>query len=51
MKRSCIGLALGALVAVGAALSLPSCGFDKKLVGLTISPTNSSFRPRDKRSS
>jgi len=38
MKRSYIGLALGALVAVGAALSLPSCGHDQKLVGLEVQP-------------
>ena len=39
MKRSYIGLALGALVAVGAALSLPSCGHDRKLVSLTVQPS------------
>ena len=39
MKRSYIGLALGALVAVGAALSLPSCGHSQKLVGLTVQPS------------
>lgn len=38
MKRSYIGLALGALVAVGAALSLPSCGHHQKLVSLTVQP-------------
>ncbi len=38
MKRSYIGLALGALVAVGAALSLPSCGHDQKLVSLAVTP-------------
>ena len=43
MKRSYIGLALGALVAVGAVLSLPSCGHDQKLVSLTITPTTSTF--------
>jgi hypothetical protein len=43
MKRSYIGLALGALVAVGAVLSLPSCGHDQKLVSLAISPTTSTF--------
>ena len=43
MKRSYIGLALGALVAVGAALSLPSCGHDQKLVSLTITPTTFTF--------
>lgn len=43
MKRSYIGLALGALVAVGAALSLPSCGHDQKLTGLTIQPQTFTF--------
>ncbi len=38
MKRSYIGLALGVLVAVGAALSLPSCGHDQKLVSLEVQP-------------
>src|SRR5208283_2374927 len=43
MKRSYIGLALGALVAVGVALSLPSCGHDQKVVGITITPTTFTF--------
>ena len=43
MQRSYIGLALGALVMVGAVLSLPSCGHDQKLVTLTITPTTSTF--------
>ena len=43
MKRSYIGLALGALMAVGVAVSLPSCGHDQKVVGLTITPTTSTF--------
>jgi len=43
MKRSYIGLAMGVLVAVGAVLSLPSCGHDQKLVTLTITPTTSTF--------
>jgi len=30
---------LGALVAVGAAFSLPSCGHSQKLVGLTVQPS------------
>jgi hypothetical protein len=38
MKWSYIGLAFGALVAVGAVLSLPSCGNDKKLVGIAVQP-------------
>jgi len=43
MKRKYVGLALGALLAVGGALSLPSCGHDQKVVGLTITPTTSTF--------
>jgi Divergent InlB B-repeat domain len=39
MKWSFIGLALGALVVVGAVLSLPSCGHDQKLVSLTVQPS------------
>ncbi len=46
-KRSYIGLALGALVAVGAVLSLPSCGFNKKLVNITIQPTAFTFGAPD----
>jgi uncharacterized repeat protein (TIGR02543 family) len=38
MKRSYIGLALSALVVVGAVLSLPSCGNQKKLVNLDVQP-------------
>jgi hypothetical protein len=43
MKRSGIGLALGALVAVGAVLSLPGCGHDKKLVSLQVQPSGFTF--------
>ena len=43
MKRRYIGLAMGALVAIGAALSFPSCGHDQKLVSLTISPPTHEF--------
>jgi hypothetical protein len=43
MKRSYIGLALGALVALGAAASLPSCGHDQKLVSLAITPASPGF--------
>ncbi len=43
MKRSFIGLALGALVALGGVLSLPSCGHDQKLVSLQIEPQNFTF--------
>jgi|CZKY01.1.fsa_nt_gi hypothetical protein len=47
MKRSYIGLALGALVAVGAVLSLPSCGHDQKLVELQILPQTFTFLTPD----
>jgi hypothetical protein len=43
MKRSGIGLALGALIAVGAVLSLPGCGHDKKLVSLQVQPSGFTF--------
>lgn len=43
MKRRYIGLAMGTLVAVGAALSLPSCGHDQKLVNLQIQPSSFTF--------
>lgn len=43
MKWRHIGLALGTLVAVGAALSLPSCGHDQKLVQLAINPSTFTF--------
>ena len=43
MKRSYIALALGALVALGAVLSLPSCGHDQKLVSITIQPSTFTF--------
>ncbi len=43
MKRSYIGLALGALVAVGAVLSLPSCGHDQKLVSIAVQPQSFTF--------
>jgi hypothetical protein len=43
MKRSYIGLALGALAAIGVVLSLPSCGHDQKLVSLTIQPNTFTF--------
>jgi hypothetical protein len=42
-KRSYIGLALGALVAVGAVLSLSSCGFKKQLVLITVNPSTASI--------
>jgi len=42
MKRY-IGLAIGAVIAVGAALSLPSCGHDQKLVSIAVTPTTATF--------
>ncbi len=43
MKRKYFGVAIGLLIAVGAVLSLPSCGHDQKVVSLTITPTTSTF--------
>jgi hypothetical protein len=43
MKRKYVGLAMGALIALGAALSLPSCGHDQKLISLSISPSTFEF--------
>jgi hypothetical protein len=43
MKRRYVGLAVGALIALGAALSLSSCGHSQKAVSLTITPTTFTF--------
>jgi hypothetical protein len=43
MKLGYIGLALGTLVAAGALLTLPSCGHDQKLVGITVQPSGFTF--------
>jgi len=43
MKDSYVGLAIGALIAVGTLLTFPSCGHDQKLVSLTITPTTFTF--------
>jgi hypothetical protein len=43
MKRSYIGLALSALVAVGAVLSLPSCGNEKQLVNVQVQPATAIY--------
>ena len=43
MKRKYFGLAIGGLIAVGAALSLPSCGHDQKLVSIAVQPTSYTF--------
>jgi hypothetical protein len=40
MKRSYIGLVLSALVTVAALLILPSCGYDRQLVAITVTPDN-----------
>jgi len=47
MKRRYVGLALGAVIAVGAAPSLPSCGHDQKLVQLQIQPSGFTFLTPD----
>jgi hypothetical protein len=47
MKGSYIGLGLGALIAIGAALSLPSCGHDQKLVSLQVQPASFTFLTPD----
>jgi len=43
MNQKYIELAMGAVIALGAALSLPSCGHDQKVVSLTITPTTFTF--------
>jgi hypothetical protein len=43
MKQRYIGLALSMLAAVGAIVSLPSCGHDQKLVSITVQPTSFTF--------
>lgn len=43
MKRNYIGLAMAALVALGASLSLPSCGHDQKLVSIAVTPTTAIY--------
>jgi hypothetical protein len=47
MKQSYIGLALSALMVVGAMLSLPSCGHDQKLVSLQVQPATATFLDDD----
>lgn len=43
MTRGYIGLAMCALIAVAAFLSLPSCGHDQKLVSLQVTPVSPGF--------
>lgn len=47
MKRRYIGLALGTVMAIGAALSLPSCGHDQKLTSIQIQPPTFTFLVAD----
>jgi hypothetical protein len=47
MKRGSIGLALATMMAIGAALSLPSCGHDQKLTGIQITPQTFTFLVAD----
>ena len=47
MKRRYVGLAMGALVALGAALSLLSCGRQRQVVSLTIAPATHEFLKPD----
>jgi Divergent InlB B-repeat domain len=48
MKQRYIGLAMGAVIALGSALSLPSCGHQQKLVSLQVQPPNFTFLVADK---
>lgn len=43
MKCRYIGLAMGAVIAVGAVLSLPSCGHDQKLVSIQVTPVTTVY--------
>jgi len=43
MNRSCVGLAMGALVMVAALLAFPSCGFKRQLVSITINPSGANI--------
>lgn len=43
MKRRYVGLAMGAVIAVGMALSLPSCGHDQKLVSIALTPQTATY--------
>jgi len=39
MKSRYVGLAIGAMIVLGAMLSFPSCGHDQKLVSIDLAPT------------
>ena len=43
MKQRYVGLAMGIMLALGAFLSLPSCGHDQKLVSLAVHPASPGF--------
>jgi hypothetical protein len=47
MKHRYVWLALGAVISVGMALSLPSCGHDQKLVQLQVQPSGFTFLTPD----
>lgn len=44
MKQRYIGLAVGAVIAAGAVLSLPSCGHQQKLVSITVQPQTALYQ-------
>jgi hypothetical protein len=47
MRRRYVGLAIALLMVMGAALSLPSCGHDQKLVSLQVQPSTFTFLTPD----
>jgi len=47
MKWRYAGLAMAVMIVLGAALSLPSCGHDQKLVSITITPSTFTFLQPD----
>lgn len=47
MKRTYIGVATATVLALGAALSLPSCGHDEKLVSIAVTPTTAIYPSPD----
>jgi len=47
MKSRYIGLGMGAVIALGAALSLSGCGHDQKLVSISVTPTTVTYPAPD----